>query len=147
MLHLFPNQISSAKYNFVVADKNKELKYFHNIILLWNNFWKLGERQFYRLLNFEVVYFRDILNFEMLSILCNMSSRQHTLQVIESVQSCLQFSTTSSQFMTSGKFRKLKPVTNSFLARSSIKKREKNSNPLFDQEYLDKVVDKLLQGI
>jgi len=49
--------------------------------------------------------------------------------------------------MTSGKFRKLKPVTNSFLARSSIKKREKNSNPLFDQEYLDKVVDKLLQGI
>jgi len=75
-----------------------------------------------------------------------MSSRQHTLQVIESVQSCLQFSTTSSQFMTSGKFRKLKPVTNSFLARSSIKKREKNSNPLFDQEYLDKVVDKLLQG-
>ena len=47
----------------------------------------------------------------------------------------------------SGRFRKMKPVTDSFLSRSPIRKsREAGSNPAFDRDYLDKTVDKLLQG-
>ena len=47
----------------------------------------------------------------------------------------------------SGRFRKMKPVTNSFLSRSPVKKsKEAGSNPSFDRDYLDKTVDKLLQG-
>ena len=82
----------------------------------------------------------------MLSIFCNL--RQHKLQVIECiqcVQPSLQFST-SSQILNSGKFRKVKPATATFLSRSSKKPIEKKLNPLFEHDYIDRQVDKLLQG-
>ena len=41
----------------------------------------------------------------------------------------------------------MKPVTNSFLSRSPVRKtKEAGSNPSLDRDYLDKTVDKLLQG-
>ena len=40
----------------------------------------------------------------------------------------------------------MKPVTNSFLSRSPVRKSKETSNTAFDRDYLDKTVDKLLQG-
>ena len=60
----------------------------------------------------------------------------------------LEFSTSSHDRVGgSGRFRKMKPVTNSFLSRSPVRKsKEAGSNPSLDRDYLDKTVDKLLQG-
>ena len=46
----------------------------------------------------------------------------------------------------SGKFRKMKQATSTFLARSAVKKTSKHENAAFDPEYLDRSVEKLLEG-
>ena len=80
----------------------------------------------------------------MFSILCNTRLYQHR-QVIENVYSCLQLST-SSQNQNSGRFRKIKPVTASFLSRSPKTQQNSNSNSVFDHDYLNKIVNKIMQG-
>ena len=80
----------------------------------------------------------------MFSILCNTRLHQHR-QVIENVYSCLQLST-SSQNLNSGKFRKVKPATASFLSRGPKTQQNSNTNSVFDHDYLNKTVNKILQG-
>jgi len=70
------------------------------------------------------------------------------IKIFRDVRPEILFSTSSRvRVGGSGRFRKMKPVTNSFLSRSPVKKsKEAGSNPSFDRDYLDKTVDKLLQG-
>ena len=70
------------------------------------------------------------------------------IRIFRDVRPELLFSTSSPvRVGGSGRFRKMKPVTNAFLSRSPVKKsKETGSNPSFDRDYLDKTVDTLLQG-
>ena len=96
----------------------------------------------------ENIYF-----LEMLSIFCNTSLLRRPLvsvHVMESLAQCgaqeRRHVSTSATSFNSGRFRKIKPVTASFLSRSSVKQIKETSNPAFGREFLDKTVEKLLQG-
>lgn len=78
----------------------------------------------------------------MYSIVSRIFSAQVELRVVDKYR---QFSTTK-QNCNSGKFRKMKQASSTFLSRAAAKKNTKFENPLFDPEYLDGLVDKLLQG-
>ena len=89
----------------------------------------------------------------MLSIFCNTSLLRRPLvsvHVMESLAQCgaqdRRHVSTSATSFNSGRFRKIKPVTSSFLSRSSVKQIKETSNPAFGREFLDKTVEKLLQG-
>ena len=89
----------------------------------------------------------------MLSIFCNTSLLRRPLLSVHLVESLAQCSaqdqrhvSTSATSFNSGRFRKIKPVTSSFLSRSSVKQIKETSNPAFGREFLDKTVEKLLQG-
>jgi len=48
--------------------------------------------------------------------------------------------------LNSGKFRKMKPPTAAFLTRTQEKKVTNKTDTVFDPDYLDKMVDKMLNG-
>ena len=58
---------------------------------------------------------------------------------------CRQFST-SEPSCNSGRFRKMKQASSSFLSRAAVKKTSKHENAAFDPDYLDRSVEKILQG-
>ena len=80
----------------------------------------------------------------MLSIFCNTSLLRRpllSLHLVESLAQCCsqdrrQVFTSATSF-NSGRFRKIKPVTSSFLSRSSVKQIKETSNPAFGREFLD----------
>ena len=79
----------------------------------------------------------------MFSILRRISSSQTGVGMM--VVKCRPLSM-SEPSCNSGKFRKMKQATSTFLARAAVKKTSKPENAAFDPDYLDRSVEKLLQG-
>ena len=79
----------------------------------------------------------------MFSILRRISSGQTGVGMM--VVKCRQFSMSDPSY-NSGKFRKMKQATSTFLARAAMKKTSKPENAAFDPDYLDTSVEKMLQG-
>jgi len=57
----------------------------------------------------------------------------------------MQFST-STQILASGRFRKMKQATPNFLARTQVKEVTEKTSTVFDPDYLDTMVEKILKG-
>ena len=60
---------------------------------------------------------------------------------------CQRQISTSGSRHTSGRFRKMKQATSTFLSRAPAESNTIYDNPVFDPRYLDGLVGKLLQGI
>ena len=73
-------------------------------------------------------------------------SRLTSLQALESIKFNISSFSTSCQHHNSGRFRKMKPVASAFLTRSPVMKSKEYVNPFFNHDYLDRIVDKLIQG-
>ena len=97
--------------------------------MLWNTF------------NLKSEIFRT--EFSMFSIFRGLFSGQTGVGVM--VVKCRQLSMSEPSF-NSGKFRKMKQANSTFLSRSPVRKTSKHENAAFDPDYLDKSVEKLLQG-
>ena len=52
----------------------------------------------------------------------------------------------SAQMLNSGRFRKMKQANPNFLARTQVKKVTEKTATVFDPDYLDQMVDKILKG-
>ena len=52
----------------------------------------------------------------------------------------------SAQLSASGRFRKMKQATPNFLARTQVKKVNEKTATVFDPDYLDTMVEKILKG-
>ena len=79
----------------------------------------------------------------MFTILCQFAPKRQCFSA--AIQSARHFSL-STKCWNSGRFRKMKQPTSTFLTRTQVKKVTEKTSTVFDPDYLDQMVEKIMKG-